>query len=110
MTILQTERAILADLHSDDTEITQIEERQYLKQLDDILDETISSLDHLIGTIQKVHDNIIIVGLNMVDSFALSNHQIISHTCQENVENLRHCRAQARALQSKVKSACDLVK
>ncbi|KIW68634.1 hypothetical protein PV04_04568 [Phialophora macrospora] len=100
----QAERAVLVDLDWDSAETTQLEERQYLKQLDDILDEALLSLDHLIGTIQKIYENITIG-----DTLGLSHHQLINHACQENIENLRHCRAQARALQNKVKSACDLV-
>jgi len=106
---LQADRAILADLSRAGVEIAQLEERQYLKQLEDALDEAISILDHTLNTAETVRDSITCLRKTVNSISSHENQPILDYGFREVTMSLNHYLKQAKTLKNKVQSASDLV-
>ncbi|EXJ76507.1 uncharacterized protein A1O5_01015 [Cladophialophora psammophila CBS 110553] len=102
----QADRAILTDLNGDGVEMTQLEERQYLKQLEDALDEAAAILEHTTDTADTVHKSFMPAWPNITRNIPF---EILDHGFQEVIQGLRHYGTQTETLRNKVKSASDLV-
>lgn len=105
----QVDRAILADLDGEDVELARLDERQYLKLLEDAVDEAASILAHTRDTAEKMRATIRTHRKYTVESPALEDHALIDRGFEDIVQDLRHHEAQTKTLHNKVRSASELV-
>ncbi|EXJ91804.1 hypothetical protein A1O3_00354 [Capronia epimyces CBS 606.96] len=105
----QADGAIVADLDGEEVELSHFDERQYLKQLEDAVEEAISLLIHIRDTAETMRAMMRRHRKYTAESTALKGHAILDRGFQDMVRNLEHYEAQAKTLQRKVRSASDLV-
>jgi len=112
----QGERAILADLDGEGVHISQIEEGQYLKQLEDMLIDLASALESSLDIC-----NTLCAGREKFATFQNESNDLrnphtnslcadlVAEGLHEKITDLKHYRLQTESLRKKVKSAADLV-
>ncbi|KAJ4665798.1 hypothetical protein HRR95_008550 [Exophiala dermatitidis] len=106
----QADHAVLADLEGEDADFARLDERQYLKQLEDGVDEAASILAHTRKAAEILRANFgLCKGFTAESEASEDDVVLLDQGFQEVIHNLRHHEAQTQILHTKVKSASDLV-